>query len=158
MDFYGPEWQFSLPFHILQLVKFLPFEAWKRYPLRAGCTVTDPDLQIRGGGGGRSFRPWDKGGEAASKNFFPPFGPQFGLKRRGARAPPLNPPQASPCRPFWGVPPSEGDTRVSAALPVFSPILLPTSSQRTVFKTDTSVKWTPRVGPFLSLLTLFDSL
>ena len=27
-----------------------------------------------------------------------------------------------------------------------------------LYKTDTSVKWTPRVGPFLSLLPLFDSL
>ena len=29
---------------------------------------------------------------------------------------------------------------------------------RHLFKTDTSVKWTPRVGPCLSLLPLFDSL
>ena len=28
----------------------------------------------------------------------------------------------------------------------------------TLYKTDTSVKWTPRVGPCLSLLPLFDSL
>ena len=28
---------------------------------------------------------------------------------------------------------------------------------RHLFKMDTSVKWTPRVGPFLSLLPLFDS-
>ena len=27
-----------------------------------------------------------------------------------------------------------------------------------LYKTDTSVKWTPRVGPCLSLLPLFDSL
>jgi len=32
------KWQISLPFHVLRLVKFLPFhipEAWKRYPFRA---------------------------------------------------------------------------------------------------------------------------
>ena len=29
---------------------------------------------------------------------------------------------------------------------------------RHLFKMDTSVKWTPRVGPCLSLLPLFDSL
>ena len=29
---------------------------------------------------------------------------------------------------------------------------------RHLFKMDTSVKWTPRVGPCLSLLCLFDSL
>ena len=32
--------------------------------------VVDPDLQIRGGGGGRSFRPGDKGGGAGLKMFF----------------------------------------------------------------------------------------
>ena len=119
--------------------------------------MADPDLQIREGGVAGHSDPDIRGGSGLQK-FFSPFGPQFGLKRSGARAPPPNPPQASPCRPFWGVPPSEGDTRVSAAFPVFSPILLPICSQRTVFKTDTSVEWTPRVGPFLSLLTLFDSL
>ena len=103
---------------------------------------SDPD--IRGGSG--------------LQKFFSALRASVWSKKKGGRAPPLNPPQASPCRPFWGVPPSEGDTRVSAALPVFSPILLPICSQRTVFNTDTSVKWTPRVGPFLSLLTLFDSL
>ena len=33
-----PKWQISRPFHILQLVKSIPFhipEAWKRYPFRA---------------------------------------------------------------------------------------------------------------------------
>ena len=29
---------------------------------------------------------------------------------------------------------------------------------RHVFKMDTSVKWTPRIGPFFSLLPLIDSL
>ena len=40
-------------------------------------TVPDPDLEIKGGGGG--------GGMDADlrKNFFRPFGPQFGLKIRG---------------------------------------------------------------------------
>ena len=47
-----------------------------------------PDPEIRGGGGG--------GGGQSSRNFFWPFGPQFGLKIRGGRqasaAPPLDPP------------------------------------------------------------------
>ena len=39
-------------------------------------TVPDPDLEIKGGGGkGR--------GADLRKNFFRPFGPQFGLKIRG---------------------------------------------------------------------------
>ena len=33
------------------------------------CTVVDPDLQIRGGGGTQSSRPWDKGGRSP-KQFF----------------------------------------------------------------------------------------
>ena len=49
-------------------------------------SVPDPDLEIRGegwGGGGRgsgrSTRPLDKLGEPRlQKDFFPPFGPQFG--------------------------------------------------------------------------------
>ena len=39
---YRPKWQISLPFHILQLVKFLPFhtpEAWKRYPFGRSLPV-----------------------------------------------------------------------------------------------------------------------
>ena len=46
-----------------------------------------------------SSRPWDKGKARPQKNFFRPFGPQFGLKIRGGRvaprAPPLDPPLAS---------------------------------------------------------------
>ena len=37
--FYRPKWQISPPFHILKIVKFLPFyipEAWERYPFQAG--------------------------------------------------------------------------------------------------------------------------
>ena len=36
-------------------------------------TVPDPDLEIKGGGGGNGRR----------SHFFRPFGPQFGLKIRG---------------------------------------------------------------------------
>ena len=36
-----------------------------------------------GAGGERSSRPWDNGGGWSQKNFFPPFGPKFGLKIRG---------------------------------------------------------------------------
>ena len=50
--------------------------------------VPDPDLEIRGGGGERSSRPLDKGGPGLPKNFFRPFGPQFGPKLRGGAAPP----------------------------------------------------------------------
>ena len=39
--------------------------------------MADPDLHTKGGG--RSFRPSDKEGRSP-KNFFPPFGPNFGLK------------------------------------------------------------------------------
>ena len=51
--------------------------------------VLDPDLEIRWGG--RSSSPSHKGGRSL-KNFFPPFGPQFGLKIGGGafRAPPLD--------------------------------------------------------------------
>ena len=37
-SFYRQKWQISLPFHILQVAKSLPFcipEAWRRYPFRA---------------------------------------------------------------------------------------------------------------------------
>ena len=55
-------------------------------------SVPDPDLKMvvgeaeagRGAGGG--------GGAAVFKKIFWPFGPQFGLKIRGGRAPPLDPP------------------------------------------------------------------
>ena len=47
--------------------------------------MTDPDLQIRGGGGGRGGHPdpEDKLGGGLQKFFFRPFGPQFGLKITG---------------------------------------------------------------------------
>ena len=53
--------------------------------------LPDPDLEIRWG---RSSRPLDKGGRSP-KNFFSPFGTQFGLKIKGGgggglRAPPLD--------------------------------------------------------------------
>ena len=57
--------------------------------------MPDPDLAIRGGGeGGRLSRPLDNGEHGVQKNFFRPFGPQFGLKVRGVdpRVPSLDPP------------------------------------------------------------------
>jgi len=48
--------------------------------------VADPDLQIRGGGGGEA---------SLKKMFLQPFGPHFGLKIRGGGppwVPPLDPP------------------------------------------------------------------
>ena len=65
--------------------------AWRK------SSVADPDLQIKGKGGGRvgggrrSSRLWDKGGGGGlKKNFFRPFRPRFGLKNKGA--PSLDPP------------------------------------------------------------------
>ena len=51
-----------------------------------------PDPEKRGGGGGGGGRPQKKfffppgGGRRPNKNFFQPFGTQFGLKTRGVRA------------------------------------------------------------------------
>ena len=56
----------------------------------------DPDLEMKEGGGrGRSSRPLDKWGGGGrggglQRNFFPPFGPQFGPKIRWK--PSLDPP------------------------------------------------------------------
>ena len=47
-------------------------------------TVVDPDLQIRGA---PVIGPWDKGGRSPKRFFFRLFGPQFGLKIRGAPSP-----------------------------------------------------------------------
>ena len=48
------------------------------------------DMEGGGGAGGvgRSYRPCDKRRGGVSKLFFRPFGPYFGLKLRGGRAPP----------------------------------------------------------------------
>ena len=52
--------------------------------------VPYPDLEIRGGGGGGSSRPLDKGREGGlQKNFFRPFGPQFDLRIRWGRGSPV---------------------------------------------------------------------
>ena len=55
-------------------------------------TVADPDLQIRGGGGHPD--PEISGG-GLQKDFFLPFGPQFGLKIRGAPSPPGTSPRSA---------------------------------------------------------------
>ena len=51
--------------------------------------VANADLQIRGEGGG-VIQPWDKGGRGrpSPKDFFRPYGPQFGLKTKGGVGPP----------------------------------------------------------------------
>ena len=54
-----------------------------------------PSNKEGGGGDGEPDHPdpdikW--GGGSLQKNFFRPFGPEIGLKIRGARAPPLDPP------------------------------------------------------------------
>ena len=46
--------------------------------------VPDPDLEIRGRGGGHPD-PQKKEGGGLQNDFFRPFGPQFGLKIRGLR-------------------------------------------------------------------------
>ena len=53
-------------------------------------SVPHPDLEISVGGGGIQTLRY-VGGQSP-KHFFRPFGPQFGLKMRGGRASPLNPP------------------------------------------------------------------
>ena len=62
-------------------------------------SVPHPNLEISGwegvggGGEGRSSKPWDNAGNRyPKKKFFPPFGPQFGLKIRGSETPLLDPP------------------------------------------------------------------
>ena len=56
--------------------------------------MADADLQIRGGAGGGSSRPWEKGwGRSQKKKLFgAPSGTEFGLQIR--EAPPLDPPPA----------------------------------------------------------------
>ena len=53
--------------------------------------MADPDLQIRGA---RSSRPLDKEG-GGPKNFFRPFGHQFGVEIRGAGPPGPSPGSAT---------------------------------------------------------------
>ena len=60
-------------------------------------SVGDPDLQIRGRGGLRSSRPWDKGGGVSKK-----LGKKFWSKNKVGGGPPLDPPllfqsESRPC-------------------------------------------------------------
>ena len=50
-------------------------------------TVANPELQIRGGGGGHPD-PEIREGVRSLKKLFRPFGPQFGLKIKGSPSPP----------------------------------------------------------------------
>ena len=72
------------------------------------CNVpasVDPDLPIRGGGGGHPGLPIRGGAghpdpeiigvERSKKNFFRPLGPQFGPKIRGAGSPGPSPGSAT---------------------------------------------------------------
>ena len=62
-------------------------------------SVADPDLQIRGGGGGGHPDPEISRGAQSPKKFFRLFGPHFDRKIRGGRAPrapPLDPPLPLP--------------------------------------------------------------
>ena len=50
--------------YFIYLLRHLHKDSWKRHentPFLTKYSVADPDLQIKGGGG-RSYRPWDKGG------------------------------------------------------------------------------------------------
>ena len=50
--------------------------------------MPDPDLEIRGGGGGRrSSRPLERGGGSLQKHCFRSLEPQLGLKIRGGPDP-----------------------------------------------------------------------
>ena len=62
-------------------------------PFKRHSAVTDPDREMRCGGGERggeavgggeqSSRPLEKGGARSPKSFFRSFGPQYDLKIRG---------------------------------------------------------------------------
>ena len=56
--------------------------------LRANYAVPDPDLEMRGGGGGPVIQTLRKGGPGLEKKFFRHFGPHFGGKIRGDPGPP----------------------------------------------------------------------
>ena len=126
--------------------------------------MADPYLQIRGGGGGDPD-PEIRGGLALKKHVFRPFGPYFDLKIRGAREPrdpPLNPPLQTA-----GLTSHEKNRKTRKRLVIFKftfqfsnveSVYSLLSFNRHLYKTDTSVKRTLRVGPCLSLLPLFDSL
>ena len=62
--------------------------------LKRLLTVADTDLQIRGSGWGGHPDPeiGGGGGGRSPKNIFVPFGPQFGLKYKGAAGPPSSSP------------------------------------------------------------------
>ena len=63
--------------------------------LKANKPVADPDLQIRGGGGGGHPDPEIRGGLASKKQVFRPFGLHFDLKIRGVPVPPGPSPESS---------------------------------------------------------------
>ena len=89
---------FDYPF--IELEPFCRVEACGREVKTANLAVPDPDCEIRGWGrGGWSSTPLDKCGRGCwspKKNFFPPFGPQFGPKIRVA--PRLEPPLLGICK------------------------------------------------------------
>ena len=96
-----------LPLYV-NLFSYLVSTCWPNYCgimllVKGSCstevphTVADPDLQIRGA---RSSRPWDKGC-GLQKDFFRPFGPQFGLKIRGGPSPPGTSPRSATAIERW---------------------------------------------------------
>ena len=131
--------------------------------LKANKPVADPDFQIRGGGG--SSRPWDKGRVGLKKTCFSALRASFWFNNKGARtprAPPLNPPLQTA-----GLTSHEKNRKTRKRLVIFKftfqfsnveSVYSLLSFNGHLYKTDTSVKRTLRVGPCLSLLPLFDSL
>ena len=59
--------------------------------------MTDPDLEIRGGGGSGHPDPEIRG-EQSHPKFFRPFGPHFGLKIRGGGGTPGPSPRSPPLK------------------------------------------------------------
>ena len=66
------------------------------------CTVVDPDLQTRGGGGTQSSRPWDKGGRSP-KQFFLALQASFLSKNKEGAPPPGPSPGSAPLHVRWWV-------------------------------------------------------
>ena len=74
--------------------KCVTFKTW-----HGSCTSTTELWNEQWGGVGWSSRLWEKGGPSLKKKFFQPFGPQFGLKVRGAA-----PPGSFPWICYWWEP------------------------------------------------------
>ena len=119
--------------------------------------MADPELQIRGWGGGTVIQTLRKGGEAVSKKkFFRPFGPQFGVKVRGGGAGPY---PGSALKYYVSLPRLwQGKPRGSYVLPGYSTLALiwafPIPLPQKCFSKNTrkSFIWTRYMMKFIALL------